>query len=611
MTIGYFICVGNKTTCGGEVLEGDDGITWDDLIHAREGDRVSCGKDGNIYRIYGGITHFTSNGRRVAGTLDSVSGCPCKAKLLPSVFTASYENDESPAATAPFSGPARTFTPATHRAAARSDDFVETEIEEEEEEVEQEQLITLRLGVFFDGTGNNQANSESVAGCRARDVNLQEQSEDIRRFCAEHGYGVDGSTPDDSYGNDTSNIARLYELYKDQTDEVLAPEAEEAALKVYLEGIGTVSGGADARYGQATGRWSTGVLARVEQTPGLIANSLRRLKAKSPSVRIKHIAVDVFGFSRGAAAARHFANDVHKGASGLLAKAFPDDSSLLADGFAWQVQRDVTLNFIGLFDTVAGIVSPLVGDFSPGNDRVSGLNLALPANAARKVVQLVARDEHRQNYALTCTDNDIVLPGAHSDIGGGYLLRTRERLLISKPLNSLERLDTPNDRSQAFLQSRHTTDAWINRLIEQGIELKTETWSVDQPYNRSDLYQEKRVYAVAKIDREVDGDLSKVYLRVMRELGLRNRVPFSEIPDASKLTLPPELTPIAEKILAYALGESNNLNLTKAKESLLFRRYIHFSANWNAVKNFKNSDLEVVFINRPSDHYERVLHANK
>ncbi|WP_413705355.1 polymorphic toxin type 44 domain-containing protein [Pseudomonas sp. Pseusp16] len=38
-----------------------------------------------------------SHGKAMAGTLDSHSGCPCKAQLIPSVFTASYRNKASPA----------------------------------------------------------------------------------------------------------------------------------------------------------------------------------------------------------------------------------------------------------------------------------------------------------------------------------------------------------------------------------------------------------------------------------------------------------------------------------------------------------------------------------
>ncbi|MDQ0979610.1 PAAR domain-containing protein [Pseudomonas synxantha] len=92
MSVGYFIGLGDKTTCGGEVLDGDKRINIHGLLHACEGDRVTCGKDGQTYRIVGGISFMNSHGRLMAGTLDSYSDCPCKAELVPSVFSAKYHS---------------------------------------------------------------------------------------------------------------------------------------------------------------------------------------------------------------------------------------------------------------------------------------------------------------------------------------------------------------------------------------------------------------------------------------------------------------------------------------------------------------------------------------
>ncbi|VVO08227.1 PAAR domain-containing protein [Pseudomonas fluorescens] len=97
MTKGYFIGLDDKTTCGGKVLDGDTRVMLYGIAHAREGDRVTCGKDGETYQIVGGVSHVISHGKRVAGTLDSFSNCPCEAQLIPSVFTASYQNETSPA----------------------------------------------------------------------------------------------------------------------------------------------------------------------------------------------------------------------------------------------------------------------------------------------------------------------------------------------------------------------------------------------------------------------------------------------------------------------------------------------------------------------------------
>lgn len=85
MAKGIVLCQGDKTSCGGKITAGSAiGSAFKQPI-AREGDPVTCGKDGNIYRIIGGISFMTSgtDKKRVAGSLDSYSSCPCKAKIFP------------------------------------------------------------------------------------------------------------------------------------------------------------------------------------------------------------------------------------------------------------------------------------------------------------------------------------------------------------------------------------------------------------------------------------------------------------------------------------------------------------------------------------------------
>jgi uncharacterized Zn-binding protein involved in type VI secretion len=92
MKEGHFIGLNDRTSCGGKVLDGDTRVMMFGVAHACEGDRVTCGEDGETYRIVGGVLHVISHGKRVAGTLDSYSNCPCKAELIPSVLTATYQN---------------------------------------------------------------------------------------------------------------------------------------------------------------------------------------------------------------------------------------------------------------------------------------------------------------------------------------------------------------------------------------------------------------------------------------------------------------------------------------------------------------------------------------
>ena len=100
MATGYYIRLYDKTSCGGFVLEATSGMGLHGLDQSREGDAVKCGVDGKTYRIEGGISHMISDGIRLAGTLDSLSGCPGKARLEASLFCDTYENEESPAALA-------------------------------------------------------------------------------------------------------------------------------------------------------------------------------------------------------------------------------------------------------------------------------------------------------------------------------------------------------------------------------------------------------------------------------------------------------------------------------------------------------------------------------
>ncbi len=120
MSEGHFIGLGDNTTCGGKVLDGDSRINMFGVLHSCEGDRVSCGKDGKIYRIVGGISHMVSHGRLMAGTLDSFSSCPCKARLIPSVYTATYHHEARPAAQTAAAG-AQLLAPAVAPFAATSE----------------------------------------------------------------------------------------------------------------------------------------------------------------------------------------------------------------------------------------------------------------------------------------------------------------------------------------------------------------------------------------------------------------------------------------------------------------------------------------------------------
>jgi type VI secretion system secreted protein VgrG len=409
-------------------------------------------------------------------------------------------------------------------------------------------------------------------------------------------------------------VAKLYELYTDDSERLLAAEETIGYIPVYLEGIGTSSGKEDSLYSPMTGVGTQGVLARVKQSPTNILKEVRLFELANPDRKVESIAFDIFGFSRGAAAARHFANEVLKGEKSSLAALWPANSSMFTEEFSWRTNIDVSINFIGIFDTAAAVASMTDGDFSVHDANNPGVNLYLAPDVAKKVVHLVARDERRHNFSLNSAGAaDIELPGVHSDLGGGYIPNFIERVLLSKPRCSRDmELYVPSTASPAYRWAEQELGRLHDQLNLYGLALEVHTWDVEVINNaKGDRSKSKNVYAAVRSQRTVRNDLALVYLRIMRELGARHDVPFKVIDEEDQTyALPTELKSIAEKLMAYALGATRRTSLSLDEEELLYRRYIHLSANWNAAKGWNNSDLNIVFINRPAENYKRVVHPD-
>ncbi|WP_017129763.1 DUF2345 domain-containing protein, partial [Pseudomonas agarici] len=404
---------------------------------------------------------------------------------------------------------------------------------EEEEEEEELDGITLRLGLFFDGTGNNLANSAATEQCRREDLTLfdRDELESIIQQCERYGFdGFDGSAfnaaPDNSYGNAPSNVAYLYDLYPDHAVDGLPPEAEIGYLRVYLEGIGTRSGDKDSLYGQGLGRGETGVVARVEQAPAAIEKQLERFKQANSSTSIRQIEFDIFGFSRGAAAARHCANELLKPGRGVFGELLQGGRFGLLASFDPVV--DIKLNLVGLFDTVAAIAAVARGDLSPTDANNPGVNLYLPPGCARQVIQLHARDEHRLNFALNSVlhgHQQISLPGVHSDIGGGYLPRARERVWLTAPRRITLAAQRPVQTHPLWAQTRAQVLALRARGLAGDGSIEIKSWPIPRPPRGGPESDEQDYLLTIELDRPVRGELALIGLRLMRELGVRHGVP--------------------------------------------------------------------------------------
>jgi len=233
------------------------------------------------------------------------------------------------------------------------------------------------VNVFFDGTLNNYFN-----------VNAEQKLS---------GEG--------SYENALSNVSEMF----------LGLKKERTNMAVYVEGIGTTQNKPDNPRGYALGMGETGVKDRVL---GAFAQVVEKVKdVRGPKKLPAILDINVFGFSRGAAAARYFVHLVN-----TEPKRFH-----LQPGWDKVMFR---IHFVGLFDTVASY------GVDHSND-VGELHLNFGPRYAHKVFHLVAADEYRLNFPLTTIASasnhhvstpegghpmgyELRIPGAHADVGGGY-----------------------------------------------------------------------------------------------------------------------------------------------------------------------------------------------
>ena len=488
----------------------------------------------------------------------------------------------------------------------------EEEEEEEETELPQKQRITLRVGMFFDGTLNNLPNASLTAQCRREDLAQlgPDGLEAVTRFCESHGYNDSNGDaffdqrPDNSYGNELSNVALLYELYQDDSRQKLPPEATQASVKVYIEGAGSKAGEEDATMGMAFGQGETGVVERVEQSPALLKRIIDNLNRRNPDLLIEKVEFDIFGFSRGAAAARHFANEVLKAENGILANNLDTRTPTFATGFS--ITGSISINFIGLFDTVAAIGDPAQGHLSVGDDYNPGVNLYLPPDCARKVVHLTAADEHRHNFSLnrvSAPHEELVLPGVHSNLGGGYPTLSYERLVIGRPVFFLSNhypLDGPARqqliRSRAWRVRQQEEERFRARGLPGDGRFEQHEEVVGQSPNA-------RVLLTLSIIRSVRGELSRVSLKVMHAKASIAAVPFGALNEADRrFAVPSDLEPIADKVFSACMaGHSPILSIDEKR--FLHSRYIHSSANWVPVKGF--------MANKPRHDFIRAIYPDE
>lgn len=313
-----------------------------------------------------------------------------------------------------------------------------------------------------------------------------------------------------------SNIARLYRAHRPSNEKV-------GIYAIYIPGIGTyfrevgdpggtVMGAAFGAKGEARLKFA------LEQFDEYLKGPQSR--AVAPSNAIQEISIAVFGFSRGAALARAFVNAL------METRCAKKNGKWFLRKGNWPVR----FCFMGLFDTVASVGQPMsqnntdfynpsISDvramlderaedyadtrpvrlaFSsggiPGADPAPGKNAGHNSWAEKleidesveEVRHFVAAHEIRNSFPLDSISvlkggrivkpahfYEVIYPGAHSDVGGGYAAGEGAKSTLS-------------DESLSLIPLRHMYDL----AVAKGVPMFPEGKLVSNDFNVSATLRE-------------------------------------------------------------------------------------------------------------------------
>ncbi|WP_436892672.1 phospholipase effector Tle1 domain-containing protein [Siccibacter turicensis] len=499
-------------------------------------------------------------------------------------------------------------------------------------EVKGYQINVLRIGVFFDGTGNNSYNAE--AGMQKVEQWLAETCSDpAQREIELRGCQMGRLPVSSSSANDITNVGKLFNQYDLSAGALIAHS--------YIGGIGTLDpvAGKEGQEFRPDDTLTQGldvdfvgedssIIGKVNLAckTGIVEAIRLDLKDVLAKVECIHrIVFDVFGFSRGSGAARHFVNVIDQKADHPLVNAIKAATEIpLKAGFDWANRDDVRITFVGIFDTVVSSYDPRV-------------NVRLKDDCAERLVHLTALDEVRKHFPLTRVTptaagtsispnfTEVALPGAHSDLGGGYYSRWSMRNPNSDPaltecielerFMSEEDASTPDIESKAYKKAQAYAEekislGWAGRLNPHMTRTATPPvgaislvpYSFIRRRGRDDRWPRKGVYVEVIMSRVVEGEYSRIPLHLMIEAGRAAGVPFKSW-DANEPTL--NVTSLAvtrpmvnlealDKLWAMeAIQPGSVKNLGKQLSSEVYRalryNYIHHSASNKGIANPPNT----------------------
>ena len=204
-------------------------------------------------------------------------------------------------------------------------------------------------------------------------------------------------------------------------DDELFENKKYTSRRFYQRGVGSESEGFFSFAVDAAGNaGGYGAALRFENVIAYIEQYINEYKAGYEGTSPNNIYLDVFGFSRGAAMARHFVNCIKQ-------NYFDFKDPKINEAFS---ANNILINFLGIFDTVGSF--NIAGD---NNDFGFSFHIK-PSWIESKAVHIYALNEYRwgfdlqalitqqdTNYPIDIIEGNFIeigLPGAHSDIGGSY-----------------------------------------------------------------------------------------------------------------------------------------------------------------------------------------------
>lgn len=318
--------------------------------------------------------------------------------------------------------------------------------------------------------------------------------------------------------------------------------------RVYIEGVGTRDNMPDSLWAKATG--SNKPLEVGYSYTDKLQKGIDFINAYYEAHKNDDIELFVYGFSRGATLARDFVKQA-------------------------LTISNVKIRFLGIYDTVVSLVfsSPKIHYTDQEMARIDQILHLTAINETRYFFPLTSILVKGGSSALVNIENtytdkvkEVFVPGAHADVGGGYL-PAEEYIYLNKIKKSVSALTNDLNAAKNTVKDHFANDQqnliW-NNLLGDNI-------SFDGTTSNSNLLSNRQ---------EVFIDMISVYFEVMASYtnSFINKTVFQF--DAKNFTAP--LNKLKEDVLQYL--QTNTPVKGPNYDYGAYTTYTHISANYGKVE---------------------------